>query len=624
MPCYYKYIQRSLIDKESSWQLQMIDTRKSLFDTKLSSRHKKSVLASNRFRYALMVATVILMVVVVLGYYYLWDKENLCMDPSLWIVKGWFIALLLVALIVLGLSITATFRAVRERRKLNTYRDDPNDLDVEIAQSFSSSDQFKHSKSLLCLQIPMITEQPLLKPPRHELGPLLHLYSTTSSQSPSPPLSLSLSEDDCGKCSGISPLTTPPSSPSMDRHPQTLFRLLPVSPISYGIKLGTWISVTLELLSEYGGFQYEANTKNNFKLKDGQAHLPLDCSLLFEWKGQISSQSPPNCSLVLEKRALQSAHWHGLESLSGPGIGSTGRGGLEFRVAPTHEQAPMTFWISISSERDQRIVPLVFGPLTTSSDVCHMDDARQVLRPISIPRCNGQSPRTMLLKETWNNVPQGRVWDSAFVLIDIFSKKVVHNLYESAPAIFAGKRILDLSAGTGLLGIFLAGLAQVELESCNENSSSSTQTHSPLATVSADSSSLPCTTVMLTDLEDALDLINFNINSNQHRIAPSINIVAEQLVWGTANLARLDVGEFDIVIASDVVYEVESFNSLLETFCGLCTPRRTILYLGYKRRYLAEDKEYLFFERIKDEFDVIETLYELDVQIWCLRKRVEQ
>ncbi|KAF9380243.1 hypothetical protein BGX21_002418, partial [Mortierella sp. AD011] len=250
----------------------------------------------------------------------------------------------------------------------------------------------------------MITEQPVLMS-RRELDSLFLPYSITS-PSPSPSPSPPLFGDDYDKCSSISPLSTPPSSPSMDCCPQTLFRLLPTCSMPCGIKLGTWVSITLELLNEFGGFQYEASQNPNFKLKDGQSLLPLDCCLLYEWDGQISSQSPPNCSLVLEKRALQSTNWLGLENLPAPGIGSFGRGGLELRVLPTQEQTPMTFWISISSERDQGIVPLVLGPLTISSDIRRVDDTRQVLRPISVSQRNGLSPRMMLLKETWNNVPQ--------------------------------------------------------------------------------------------------------------------------------------------------------------------------------------------------------------------------
>ncbi|KAF9436696.1 Methyltransferase-like protein 21A [Entomortierella beljakovae] len=340
--------------------------------------------------------------------------------------------------------------------------------------------------------------------------------------------------------------------------------------------------------------------------------------VVYQCDGQISSQSLPDCNLTIEKRALQSANWLGLESLSGPGIGLSGRGGLEFRVDSTQEQTPDVFWISISSGQDHEVVPLVLGPLSISLDSYNIDDDHQVLRSIYIPRWNGQPPRTMLLKETWNNVPQGRVWDSAFVLIELFSRMVMERLNQPGLPIFAGKRILDLSAGTGLLGIFLAGLAQAELELSHTNiplSQSSTNVAYSLSTLPS------CTTVMMTDLADALGLIEYNISSNQQRIAPSINISSKELVWGASNLASEDIGELDILVASDVVYEVESFGPLLETLCGLCTPERTILYLGYKRRHLTEDKESCFFDGINSKFYVIEKLYELDVQVWCLKKK---
>ncbi|KAI8605864.1 putative methyltransferase-domain-containing protein [Dissophora ornata] len=475
----------------------------------------------------------------------------------------------------------------------------------------------------------MISEQPLHMY-RHELDALFPLHRSTP-WSPS-------SEDDCYNYSepSLTPPSSPPSSPSMNQHQQqhhTLFRLLPTCSIPSGIQLGTWISITLEVVSEFGGYQFEADPSGTFRLQTGQTLLPLDCCLLLEREGQTSNQSPLSHGLRIEKRALQSTNWLGMDDLLDPGIGPSGRGGLEVCVMATQRQTPKTIWISVGSGSNQGIVPLVLGPIVLGSEVSTVEQTRQVLRPINIPQVHGMSPRIMLLKETWNNVPQGRVWDSAFVLVDMFSKAVVNGIRDSAPAMFAGKRILDLSAGTGLLGIFLAGLAQVEMESSSQSLlSSSSCTFSPLTPVSSQQrvasfsrASSPwvtsmSTTVILTDLCDALDLINQNIASNQRRIAPAVKVVAKELAWGASNLRHLGEERFDVVIASDVVYEESSFKSLLQTLHRLCAPGYTTLYLGYKRRALTRDTEALFFERVRTMFNVVQTLHEYDVHVWILKR----
>ncbi|KAF9932550.1 hypothetical protein BGZ65_004431, partial [Modicella reniformis] len=179
--------------------------------------------------------------------------------------------------------------------------------------------------------------------------------------------------------------------------------------------------------------------------------MPLECALLIESHGHISRISTSNQDLRLDKRALQFSNWDGLDNLAGPGIGPSGRGGLEVRVVRKKLGAPATFWISISSGSNQGIVPLVLGPVRLSRKAFDLSTTMEVLRPFDIIVSHGRVPRIMLLKEVWNNVPQGRVWDSAFILKDMFLSKVMDGIHKSAPAVFAGKRILDLSAGTGLL-----------------------------------------------------------------------------------------------------------------------------------------------------------------------------
>ncbi|KAG0308893.1 hypothetical protein BGZ99_001049 [Dissophora globulifera] len=490
----------------------------------------------------------------------------------------------------------------------------------------------------------MIANHPLIMS-RHELESLFPSHSRTPSPPPSEDDSYSYPEP------SLTPPASPPSSPSIDQHlhHQTLFRLLPTSKIPARIQLNEWIGIALEAVTEFGG--YKSGTSCTFHLKDGQTLLPLDCCLLLEHDGQISCQSPMlDQGLRVEKRALQSANWHGLEDLSAPGIGPSGRGGLEFRVVATRQEAPTTFWISIGAERDQGIVPMVLGPGSPSdyaSDTT--DQMRQVVRPINIPQFGSATPRVMLLREAWNNVPQGRVWDSAFALTDMFSRAVQNGIRDATPAMFAGKRILDLSAGTGLLGVFIAGLAQTELEAwsarrslstcastsptatlattlhttlpaCRSNSSSSSTPSSLAVNTNVNVAPLPPTAVILTDLEVAMDLIHYNIAFNQQRIAPNVQVLAKELRWGEVNLELLGLEPLDAVIASDVVYEEKNIGVLLQTLYTVCTPGHTTLYLGYKRRPLSMHCEAYFFERIQEMFNVVETRQELGVHVWLLKR----
>jgi len=389
----------------------------------------------------------------------------------------------------------------------------------------------------------------------------------------------------------------------MDHRPKTLFRLLPTCSPPSTIQFGQWIRITVEALGEFGTYQREVEPGRVFKLRDGQTIMPLECFLLVESKGQITRVSTSNQHLRLERRALQSPNWDGLDNLSGPGVGPSGRGGLEVRVVRTMTGAPATLWINIGSETDRDIVPLVLGPIRLSTKAFDLNTATmEVLRPFNIPAVRGIHPRIMLLKEVWNNVPQGRVWDSAFVLKEIFRSEVMAGIDKSAPPLFAGKKTLDLSAGTGLLGLFIAGLAQMELEGSPP----------PIPTA---------TKVVLTDLEHALDLIKHNIHSNKPKIAPNIELTAKALAWGASHLVRfrgVTFDTFDTVVASDVVYEAANFDHLLETLFGLCTPGRTMLYLGYKRRALTKDSEDLFFNKISRKFKSQHSLHGLDVHVWRL------
>ncbi|KAF9338323.1 hypothetical protein BG006_005305 [Podila minutissima] len=130
LPFYYHYLEGDLVKKEHTRQKKIAaDLEKGMPTTEApnffyyydeNTKHKnklkkKSVMASNRFLIALSITGFILQVIVVLGCYYLWSDQNHCTDSRLWIVKGWFIVLLVVTLGVIMWMIGAMFRARKER-----------------------------------------------------------------------------------------------------------------------------------------------------------------------------------------------------------------------------------------------------------------------------------------------------------------------------------------------------------------------------------------------------------------------------------------------------------------------------------------------------------------------------
>ncbi|KAF9121004.1 hypothetical protein BGW39_010922 [Mortierella sp. 14UC] len=329
--------------------------------------------------------------------------------------------------------------------------------------------------------------------------------------------------------------------------------------------------------------------------------------------------------MMIESRGLQSTSWFAFDSQAGPGIYESGNGGLEFRVtfknggaapwrtataatATTMTTATTTnsrdvFWIRIGSPCST-IVSLAIGPYAfPSTTPPHKtwlkqrsrprsqspranEDVTKVVRPFDIasPHSPTEPSRTLLITEWHNHMPQGRVWNSAFVLLEFFKNRVAEGIRLGSSPIFAGKKILDLSTGTGLLGLYLAGLAESELQSKN-------------------GTAMPSTCVVMTDLDDAMDLIGQNI-SNNRMLAPHVEVSAEKLRWSGPFHAPANLKNLDVVIASDVIYDEKAFESLLSTLVGLCTPRRTVIYLGFKQRQLSDETKDEFFAQIEDLFDV--------------------
>ncbi|CAG8509569.1 4439_t:CDS:2 [Paraglomus occultum] len=188
--------------------------------------------------------------------------------------------------------------------------------------------------------------------------------------------------------------------------------------------------------------------------------------------------------------------------------------------------------------------------------------------------------KTLLIREVWDGRVSGKVWDSAFIVLQFMKEGFMKDR-----SFLFGKRILDLSTGTGLIGLYLASFCSVMAQQ--------------EATTKA-----PKTNIVLTDLQQAIKLINKNRLLNKYLINEArVSTEVITLEWGKISKARR-LGTFDIVLASDVVYEPELFDVLIGTLSAVCTPNHTKIYLGYKRRALSAEEEGQFFKKLGRKFKV--------------------
>lgn len=96
--------------------------------------------------------------------------------------------------------------------------------------------------------------------------------------------------------------------------------------------------------------------------------------------------------------------------------------------------------------------------------------------------------------------------------------------------------------------------------------------------------------ITITELEEALPLIrhNMSLNNRQQHHA----VYAKPLLWGSKVQAE-KCGKADMIMASDVLYETEYFDDLVQALLDL-SKKGTLIYIGYKRRGLDPAEENRF------------------------------
>lgn len=153
------------------------------------------------------------------------------------------------------------------------------------------------------------------------------------------------------------------------------------------------------------------------------------------------------------------------------------------------------------------------------------------------------------------------VWDAALVLAGYLEK-----LENQSPGYWKDKRVVELGAGTGIVGLVAACHGAV---------------------------------VTLTDLPEFVDLINVNVKENSTLLLGSA--FAQSLVWGQ----ELDEGVAgcDVIVMSDVVYYEQSMEPLVKTVDDLVGPGTRVI-MSYEERHSSEKKtiKNKFFELMRTKY----------------------
>ncbi|KAI7864952.1 putative methyltransferase-domain-containing protein [Mucor mucedo] len=357
----------------------------------------------------------------------------------------------------------------------------------------------------------------------------------------------------------------------------TLYRILLSRAYSTETTFNQWNRIDLKLVNELGLTLTHLQKKNCW--------LEIDCHLLVEKNGHFFTCT----EYQIACRPLQHDAWEFNSNSDIAGFHHDSEGDFEYMISNIDEafvsDPQQHYYIQIFPTcKPQQIIqafPLVIGPIAIEDQQTTVHHSNQwcdnrVLSQSIFHACCVQEHTFLVIKENWELGTPGKMWDSALVLSQMFSDKI-----KSDPTRFKNHRILDLSAGTGCVGLLMAKLYK---EIYDENKEYLPQ-------------------ITMTDLPHALDLIYQNRATNHLEGYTEI----QALTWGNYDDVKtlLLKGPIDIIIASDVLYEPSSFSKLVQTLDWLSAAVKNIdIFLGYKRRGLSREDEQSFFQICAEKFHI--------------------
>ncbi|KAF7727440.1 DnaJ (Hsp40), sub C, member 2 [Apophysomyces ossiformis] len=337
-----------------------------------------------------------------------------------------------------------------------------------------------------------------------------------------------------------------------------LYRLNLRSPLVMHVTPGYWYRVDLLLVNELGLFRRADIEPNGV--------VQVACKLL-----ETTTPVQTDNNWKIECRATE----EGTEADKAvAGFQRSGRGAFEYRITSKTSHAakrgPRYLHIYVDRTHEfphdpKNILPLIVGPVFIQPEqtpVYARTNAPIADWPENTPMVHDgyRLFSNIMIHESWDAGIPGKIWDSALVMLGF-----VNRLAETRPEELQARKVVDLSAGTGLLGLALADKSKV----------------------------------IITELDEALALINQNVAFNGY----SDMVQIQPLLWGDAKQAA-DCGKADVILASDVLYEAEFFEDLVKTFVDL-SDTQTKIYIGYKRRGFEAEEERRFWSLCKVHFDIV-------------------
>ncbi|XP_038071851.1 protein N-lysine methyltransferase METTL21A-like [Patiria miniata] len=186
--------------------------------------------------------------------------------------------------------------------------------------------------------------------------------------------------------------------------------------------------------------------------------------------------------------------------------------------------------------------------------------------------------QTVTIRQRWEELGVAAVvWDAAVVLAEYLESNAQQlNL--------SGKSVIELGAGTGLVGTVAAVLGSK---------------------------------VVLTDRQLALDQLQANVEENgQESGVRSGMISVQELSWGE-NLQEFET-PFEIILGADIVYVEDTFPKLLQTMVHLSN-RDTLVLLSCRIRYARDER---FLDMMRERFSVVEVLHDRSRDIHVYQARL--
>ncbi|OZJ02927.1 hypothetical protein BZG36_04126 [Bifiguratus adelaidae] len=239
------------------------------------------------------------------------------------------------------------------------------------------------------------------------------------------------------------------------------------------------------------------------------------------------------------------------------GFYHSGKGGVQLCLKGTGQ---VYVWIGGQEINDKMdIVPLVIGPIALVPSV---PDSEPPVLDNNMYRSVSVRDRHVMVQEFWDAGIPGKVWDSALDIANYIARQC-----ENDDAwLNEGDHVIDLSAGTGLLGLVVAAGA-------------------------------PHAHVTLTEVPEALNTLRHNAALN-----PDLSVSIQALEW--ANPQHMNaLQRSNLVLASDLFYENDYIPALMATLHHLGPP----IWIGYKQRGLTAAEQDAMWQQLYSNYTVTST-----------------